>query len=286
MKIKAVSRVSKENESLVKECLCDDLITYEEIKERVKEVRPVMPPFFLCMESDQIIGCLCLYEVGEEDCYGQIFLAEHTPQSVENMIVCLKEELSDYGFLRLYLSPDQPSNESLTPYIQTESTEYVMKADKISPDMTAGGLALAKKKGLVLTEYHAKTDREFYLKLLANVFDMGSNESLTRVEELESVKNMTAYVLKSPDGMPVGMAGCYVQASAITIFDVAVEKKQQGSGYGKAMLSLLFERLLKEEKTFLLQVSSDSAAACHLYREFGFTVTDQLQNQMISLLQP
>lgn len=285
MIIKEISRVSEAIRHEMMNCLVNSPVEYEELKKTARGVRCVMPPFFLCYEADTMIGFLSLSQVEETDCYGQIFLHPGiAKEQLEIMLRLLSEELAEYEFQRLYVVGPSSSNESLTPYLQSNGEDYIMKTNDFSEEIRKQGRQIAEAEGLQLRRYTGN-DQKFYLKLLFEVFQMGSNESLSRVHEIESEDGMSAFVLTDHKGQAIGLTGCYEGHVRITLFDVAIEKKYQGRGYGKAMLSLVYDQLKSLKKGYLLQVNSASVAAIALYQALGFTITETVKETYLMLSQ-
>lgn len=128
--------------------------------------------------------------------------------------------------------------------------------------------------------------KEFYMEHMIPLFEMTEDEAGERFEDAIQEPRLKTYIAYD-NGEPVGFFSLFYGSTAATLFDVGVCKESQGKGYGNALLSSIYNEVLKKRKDgisrILLHVSSYNEVAAHLYKKHRFQVKDQLDCYKIEI---
>ncbi len=260
-----------------------------------------LPPFALLYEGEMVVGFFVLLCV-EEDSDGELvaeggaYISENEKTYAEYLIQSIKEEYEELKHLSLLSDEDVPS---LTGY--PHYAEYFMRLSRGGNDQASianisnsmdtevsktktrieeNNNHSNEEKGRVsfLVEPMDRSQEEevqFYLETLKDIFSMSDEVATGHLEECLEDSDFKLYIVKL-DKKIIGTCSAYIGTKSDTIFDIAISKTEQGKGYGRLLLAKFLEMLNSPLKDIILQVSTKSEAAFHLYEEFGFHIEQKL----------
>jgi Acetyltransferases len=140
-----------------------------------------------------------------------------------------------------------------------------------------------KSGGSLRLEPAARSGLEEMAALDFRLFDGSYDESLSLLaKSLESgdVKSYCAFL----DDRMMGLCSANFQDGGVTVYGIGISPEFQGKGYGREMLNLLLEQILRENPGEIsLEVSSTNATAYRLYLTNGFRVKTQFDYYTYSI---
>ncbi len=90
--------------------------------------------------------------------------------------------------------------------------------------------------------------------------------------EEELTNDFARFYVLNINGETIGYIGAHNVLGEVYITNVAVFKKWQGKGYGKALVNFLLEEMKKEKAQFAtLEVRKSNETAIALYKKTGFS---------------
>lgn len=260
-----------------------------------------LPSFALLYEGEgqMVVGFFALQCVEEDSdgelvAEGRFYVRENVKAYAEYLIESIKKEYEEIKhlsviceeeitFLTSYphymecfmrLSRESSSNFTNTLERGTINTKAITEERKTKSDCSGE----EKDKTLIHLEQFHKAQKEevqFYLKSLKDVFLMDDEVANQHIKECLEDCDYNLYVVKSGKKL-IGTCGAYIGTKSDTIFDISISKAEQGKGYGRQTLAMLLQMLYSPLKDVILQVSTRSEAAFHLYKEFGFHIEQKL----------
>ncbi len=121
----------------------------------------------------------------------------------------------------------------------------------------------------------SKNRLEEMAALDSRLFDGSYDESLSLLAKSLDSSDVKSYCAFLDDRM-VGLCSANFQDGGVTIYGFGVSPEYQGNGYGRELLNLLLEQILRENPGEIsLEVSSTNEAAYQLYLTNGFRVKTQ-----------
>lgn len=249
-----------------------------------------LPPFALLYEGEEVVGffiLLCVEEDsdGELVAEGRFYIRGNEKLYVEYLIQSLKEEYEELRHLSVLSEEKVPylaffphyaecfmrlsresninrMNNSESNYCNREISHSYKEIDKtlfqIEPIDNIQGVEI-----------------QFYLEVLKDIFFMDEEVANQHLKECLDDCDCNLYVVKI-DKKIIGTCGAYIGTKSNTIFDIAICQSEQGKGYGRLLLAELLSKLNHPSKDIILQVSTKSEAAFHLYEEYGFDIEQRL----------
>lgn len=258
-----------------------------------------LPPFVLLYEGESVVGffvLLCVEEDsdGELVAEGRFYIGGNEKTYAEYLIQSIKEEYEELNHLSVLSDEEVPS---LTGY--PHYAEYFMRLSRESNDQASianisnsmdieasrtktrieenGNHSNESRVSFLVEPMNQTQDEEvqFYLETLKDIFSMSDEVATGHLEECLEDSDFKLYIVKL-DKKIIGTCGAYIGNKSDTIFDIAISKTEQGKGYGRLLLTKFLEMLNNPLKDIILQVSTKSEAAFHLYEEFGFHIEQKL----------
>lgn len=260
-----------------------------------------LPPFALLYEGEgqMVVGFFALQCVEEDSdgelvAEGRFYIRENEKAYADYLIESIKKEYEEIKHLSVIGEEEVSFLTSYPHYMECfmrlsrESSNNVAKAlergtintKAITEERKAKSCCSDEEKDKTLfhMEQFNKTQNEevqFYLESLKDIFLMDDEVANQHIEECFEDCDCNLYVVKSGNKR-IGTCGAYIGMKSDTIFDISIRKTEQGKGYGRQMLDMLLQRLYSPLKDVILQVSTRSEAAFHLYKEFGFHIEQKL----------
>ncbi|MCD8174681.1 MAG: ribosomal protein S18-alanine N-acetyltransferase [Phascolarctobacterium sp.] len=114
----------------------------------------------------------------------------------------------------------------------------------------------------------AAADIDAVVRLEAETFSDAWKESML----LDEINNsITDYLVMEKDGVVIGYAGCWLIAGEAQITRVAVQRAEQGEGYGTKLVAALIRRARElGAKAITLEVRKSIIVAQNVYLTCGF----------------
>lgn len=308
MKVKFLCRLGKKQQQQSKELIPDSF--HERVMEEITTGTVLyqetgLPPFAYFYETGQeVVGffiLLTLMEVGEEVfAEGRCYWKEGKEFSSKNFVDILKKEYKEITHLSLLHEVEaeifsdfsnytecfmrkRAQDTNLTDNIKEESLEESKEdlknesKDGLKVQSKEETIVELKENTKILLEEWNETDEEtiaFYHSILTDIFSMSNEEALAHREEC--LEDHCKIYIATRKGKKIGTCGVYLGEKSDTIFDLAICAKEQGKGYGRALLEEVLSGLEKSQKDIILQVSTKSEAAFYLYQKLGFQIEQQL----------
>lgn len=312
MKVKFLCRLGKKQQQQSKELIPDsfhDHVMEEITMGNVLYQETGFPPFAYFYEAGQeVVGffvLLSLMEEGEEIfAEGRCYWKEGKEFCSKDFVDLLKEEYKEITHLSLLHEVEAEVFSDFPHYTEcfmrkkaqntnlTDNTIDDMKEksieelkeesideskDVLKEKSNEESTINSKKNTKIVLEEWNETDEEtlvFYHSTLTDIFSMSNEEALAHREECLE-EHCKIYIATSK-GKKIGTCGVYQGEKSDTIFDLAICAKEQGKGYGRALLEAVLSCLEKSQKDIILQVSTKSEAAFYLYQNLGFQIEQQL----------
>jgi ribosomal protein S18 acetylase RimI-like enzyme len=217
---------------------------------------------------------------GELVAEGRFYIRGNEKSYAEYLIQSIKEEYEELKHLSILSDEEAPF---LTDY--PHYAEYFMRLSREGNNQASvfSNQKIHKKneeknsKSMLIDPIDIKREEEiqFYLETLKDIFSMSDDVATEHLEECLEDSDFKLYIVKI-DKKIIGTCGAYIGTKSDTIFDIAISKTEQGKGYGRLLLAKFIEMLNSPLKDIILQVSTKSAAALHLYEEYGFHIEQKL----------
>ncbi|ABX44245.1 GNAT family N-acetyltransferase [Lachnoclostridium phytofermentans] len=244
-----------------------------------------LPPFALLYEGELVVGffaLLCVEEDsdGELVAEGRFYIRGNEKNYAEYLIQSIKEEYEELKHLSVLSDEEAPFLSGYHHY-----AEHFMRLSG------EGSNQISNFSNHKFYERNEEKDRtsflidpidknreeeiQFYLDTLKDIFSMSDEVATEHLTECLEDSDFKLYVVKI-DKKIVGTCGAYIGTKSDTIFDIAISKTEQGKGYGRLLLAKFLDMLNSPLKDIILQVSTKSEAAFHLYEEFGFQIEQKL----------
>lgn len=252
-----------------------------------------LPPFALLYEGDgQMVAGFFVLHCVEEDRDGELvaegrcYIRGNEKSYAKYLIESIKEEYEEIKHL-LIISEEEVSFLSDCPHYaecfmrlsreRLDDFMYSITRETTNIRTMKASESKTKLDSIVIERINEtqKKEVQFYLQSLKEVFLMDEEVAKQHLTECLEDCDCNLYVVKS-DNKIIGTCGAYIGTKSDTIFDISISKTEQGKGYGRQMLVLFLQMLNRPLKDIILQVSTKSGAAFHLYEEIGFHIEQQL----------
>ncbi len=243
--------------------------------------------FFLCYQSDRLVGFLQLFFPDEEAELTVLVDPAFRQKGIfKNLLAMAAAELELFyvSVLRCYppFAGDEQNRRAGT--IQAlqktgwtlESTELVMRFDMYNK------LSSVKEDTSLVLTLSQRKHIQAISELEAELFGKGEEGKMLFQEELQK-EAAVCYVLLL-DSKVIGACCIHEGDRQDFLFGVVLDEKRRGKGLGSYMLSELLKIRKTCKKPICLQVSEQNTSAVALYKKFGFNVVQQQEVYLFTRL--
>ncbi len=255
-----------------------------------------LPPFALLYEGEIVAGFFVLLYVEEDSegalaAEGRFYIRGNEKAYAKHLIQSMKEEYEELRHLSVLSEEEVSFLADCSHY-----AEYFMRRSRASSTKVSDSFVKDTPNTEITVEENSILNHEdwgrvpllvepmdqtkeeelrFYLETLKGIFFMSDEAAVCHLKECFKDSGCKLYVVKIGEKM-VGTCGAYLGTKSDTIFDIAICNTEQGKGYGRLLLSKFLQMLSDPLKDIILQVSTKSEAAYHLYEEYGFHTEQKL----------
>ena len=232
---------------------------------------------FLLYEDDILISILIMFipTQNEAEISGFTLPNYRRKGYFRKLLDKASNELKIYGVPDILFVCEQKSLQGKEAIKKLEGnydfTEYSLKYNKINypvPNCDLSKIQLYKP---------SVQDSEILIALSRQIFNDSYKDAQSMVmKEFES--EFRQQYLATLAGEFIGMGGISFEKDGAYIFGFGIAPKYQGKGFGKAMLKLMLDDLIKKNvDIIMIDVNSTNERAFNLYKKYGFRIQTAIE---------
>lgn len=235
--------------------------------------------FYLLYEEDRLTAFLSLFIPLEEEAEVSAYTLPGQRKKGYFHLLFKKaaEELEKYKIHKILFVHEPPGMDAKR-VLETLRTEYAYSEYLMAFDRAG----FQKHGGVLRLELSVVTDVPEIAALDSELFGNDYEESVSIIQK--SLDSPTIKVYSAFLGNErIGLCNANTENGNSSIFGVGISPGYQGKGYGREMLHLLLEQLMRESGGITLEVSSTNNIAYRLYLTSGFHVKTQFDYDLLVL---
>lgn len=280
--ILVLNKLSKKRKQDI-EHLVDSCIQMEGLEKRLYlendfNLYENLPCFFMYYKNDTLVSVLTIQQEKEDEVeiFGYTLPTERNKGYFKELLERAEDELIQFDLFRIVfvVEPASLSSKYLIDYCSAtyDKSEYLLALDVNNMDLIES--KLDEGLGLTLKELDSELLDEA-ITLSSSIFHSDYTISRQLLEDALVNNNSNSFLGVYEDRL-IGICNFYCNETFASIYGIGIAKKEQGKGYGKALLARIIKYLRGKGVTYImLQVSSENKRAIQLYNRFGFYVKSQ-----------
>lgn len=265
--IKELEKICQEHEGLKRSVFLYNEINFDQS----------IDCFYLLYEEDRLTAFLSLFIPLKEEAEVSAYTLPGQRKKGYFRLLFKKaaEDLEKYKIYKI-LFVHEPLGTDAKRVLKTLRTEcayseYLMAFDRAGFQKHSGALRL---------EFSAATDITEIAALDSELFGNDYEESVSIIQKSLDSPTIKIYSAFLGDKR-IGLCNANTENGNSSIFGVGISPKYQGKGYGREMLHLLLEQLMRISGDITLEVSSTNSIAFRLYLTSGFRVKTQFDYDLL-----